>query len=318
MLEKNKLINYWGAKKILITGANGFLGSHFLEELNLISKCVVGTSLNASKNDNIINLDLSNKSELLKLCDKYDFNTLIHCAAIDGNAEFKNTNLVRVMDENMILASNVLAASRETGIENVVLISSAEVYSSASPSPILEEFDYRNNFNHIGNGYVLAKIFSEMLAQLYSKQYGMNIFLPRPTNIYGPRDNFSEGVSKVIPSMIRSALSNAEINVWGDGSQIRDFIYVKNLVHIIMNMVFYGHFGVVNATVGQQTSIRNLAEIITRMTKSKSKIKYLTDKPAGANQRVLDTGKVSSLIDFKPTSLDIGLSKTIHWYENRF
>jgi len=316
-MNKNICKNeYWKDKRVLITGASGFVGSHFLHEIMELAEVSIGTSFN-NVNDRTLRTNLLDLEGLIKICKDFNFDVLIHCAALDGNSNFKSKNLVPVMDENMAMTRNVLTASRLTGIHNVVLVSSAEIYASEVISPIAEDFDYRKNFPINGNGYVYAKIFSEIMAKMYRQQYGMNIYIARPTNIYGPGDNFHDGVSKVIPSMIKNALSNQPIEIWGDGSQIRDFIFIKDMVSLVLNMVSEDRTNLLNISTAQAISIKELAEMVISISGSRSEINLLKNKPIGVLSRILDITNASGFIDFPPTTIFEGLRETIGWFRTR-
>ena len=202
--------NYWKNKIVAVTGGVGFIGSHFVEELakiGAIVKCLYShqnTNLEYLKKARgkieFINLDILNQKELFKVCKKV--NTIINCAAKDGNSEYKLKNGATILDLNIKIVSNILNCSLHNKIPNTVLISSAEIYPLTAKSPIKENDDYTKNFDNLDNGYVLSKRYTEILGKMYKKQYGLNIFLPRPTNTYGPRDNF-ENNSRIIPMLIK-------------------------------------------------------------------------------------------------------------------
>lgn len=309
-------MQFWADKKVLITGASGFVGSHFLRVLSSAAALTIGTSLN-NVDEKTYRTNLLHLEELTKLCEKFNFNVLVHCAALDGNSDFKSKNLVRVMDENISMARNIFTACSLTGIKDIVLVSSAEVYANEAGSPITEDSDYRKHFNNSGSGYAYAKIFSEIMAKMYSQQYGINIFIVRPTNIYGPNDNFSGSVSKVIPSMIRNALLDNPIEIWGDGTQVRDFIFVEDMVRVVLNMVSENRIDLLNISTGQTSTILELAEMIISLSGSRSEIKLFKNRPTGVHSRVLDTSTVSGFIDFCPTNLIDGLRETVTWFRAR-
>lgn len=306
-------INYWANKKVLVTGASGFVGSHFMRELSEICELVVGTSL-LSCNEATYKIDLRDLDALTEFCQDLKFDVLIHCAGIDGNLEFKNHHLVRLMTENSTITANILAASRVSRVNKTLIISSAEIYAKEAESPISEESDYRSHFNNDGTGYVYAKMFSEILAKLYRQQFNMDISVARPTNIYGPEDNFNANTSKVIPSIIKSAVTNKDVEIWGNGTQTRDFVYIEDLVLAVLNIVRHEQSKTFNISSGQPVSIKDLAEMIIMITGSDSSIKLLSQKQGGVKARYLDISKISERPYFKYTSLTDGLRKTVDWY----
>ncbi len=317
---------YWKNRKVLVTGGMGFIGSHFVEEL-LTMQCDVTCvdfhcektlfdSLNIpSGNLSLADVDLQDTEAVQKVVSGHDL--IINCAALDGNAEFKAKNAARILDVNMKIVSNILNAAQQGGVQDVVLLSSAEVYPASAQSPIKEDDDYRVNFDNLQNGYALSKRYAELLADLYSKQYGLHIYLPRPTNVYGPRDNFGDQSSRVIPGMLKKVLSGKAIELWGDGKQVRNFVYVKDLVHMILATVQAGVVGRINIATDEPITILELAQIIAYVANKQPSITLLTEKPAGIKERVLDTAEINVTIDFVPQPLKEGLIATLVWYAQK-
>lgn len=317
---------FWKNKKILVTGADGFIGSYFIEELLKLGANVIGTSFMVkkdtilkgfenSKNAEIVGINLLDFSQIQKICTNKDIKIIIHCAALDGNIEFKIKNSARIIDENVRMTSNILNVAKEFLIPDVMLMSSAEIYSPNAKNPIIEEDDYRKSFYYQENGYVLSKIASEILAKLYAKQFGLNVFLPRPTNAYGPRDKFDKSSNRVIPSMIKKAISGESIEIWGDGKQKRGFIYVKDLVLAILRMIETKKYQVLNIATNEMISILDLAKLIAKIIGVKENIYLDLKKPKGVKERFLDVQKLNSIINFPSRLLKEGLGETVTWYK---
>ena len=295
---------FWEGKNIAVTGASGFLGSHFVEILPELGSNVFPLSRETT---NL--LDYENTKEALK-----DIDVIINCAALDGNTEYKKTHSAEILNSNLRITSNILNAARENGTEDVVLVSSAEIYSPSAPNPITEEDDYRRYDEHTTNGYTLSKKFSEILADLYSREYGLRIYLPRPSNIYGPRDHFDEQTSRVIPNFINKVSSGKPIEIWGDGSQVRQFIYVKDVVRTVLTMVENQMDGKLNVSTSEVTTILDLAQKVFKALDMESDIRLDKSKTVGTMNRVIDTSEMHKIINFTPVSLDSGLLRTVKWY----
>lgn len=324
MGESNR---FWARKKVLVGGGLGFIGSHFVEELVKRGAYVICPYLGRNQSK-LAGLGLpQSKIKLIKAdlvrCDGLveagrGVDAIINCAAMDGNTEFKLSHAAQMMDVNIRIASNVLGIAKENNIKNVVLVSSAEVYSPRAKSPIKEEDDYQKYNDYTVNGYVLSKRYTEILGELYDHEYGMNVFLPRPANVYGPRDHFKEGSVRVIPSMIKSALLGKPIEIWGDGSQTRQFMYVKDLVRAVLKMVEENKFHKMNIAGDETVSILELAKLVCEISGTDENVHLDLEKPSGANNRVLNTKKLKSIVDFEFAPLGEGLKETVGWYKRNF
>lgn len=322
-------ISYWKNKTVVISGGLGFVGSHFVEELALAGAEVICLYRTLGDKDlpvyahqeNIryIQIDLLDRNELESVC-KYaapKIDCFIHCAALDGNTEFKLKYAAKILDANNRLVSNVLNGCHVAGIQDVVLMSSAEIYSPDAPGEITESDDYHKYLGYTENGYVLSKVFTEILAELHHKQYGLQVYLPRPTNVYGPRDSFDSKTNRVIPSMIRKLAEGDTIEIWGTGEQTRSFIYVKDLVSATLKMVEQKTPGAMNIATKDQISILELANYISNEFKAKSRVKLDKTKPTGVKARLLNVEKMYSIIDFEPVTIDKGLAQTVDWYRGQ-
>lgn len=300
--------NYWKGKKVLVTGSSGFLGGHFFDELRKLGSDVVGVNHNEC--------DLLSYEQTVDVSKGYE--VLVNCAALDGNAQFKERFSAEIMDANIKITSNILNAAVKNKIAEVVHLSSAEVYTAATDSKSKEGNTLLLASEQGLNGYVLSKLYGEQLANIYGNQFGVNVYLPRPTNVYGPEDHFEDGKRRAIPNFIHKVAKNEPIEIWGDGKQIRQFVYVKDVVRTVLTMVEKKHAGVLNISTDEIITIENL---VTRIYKSFNKfkdIRFISTSKGGGASRVVDTEKMYKLIDFKTTPLSEGLQKTTAWYLANF
>lgn len=299
--------NFWQGKNVAITGAGGFLGSHFVLELRKL-----GAQITSPSKDQTNLLDFDQTKKFLENSD-----VIISCAALDGNAEFKRSHAAEILDANLRISSNILNAARDQDIQDIVLLSSSEIYSGYAPNPVKEEDDYRLYGGHTSSGYILSKRFGEILADLYQEQYGFRVYLPRPSNIFGPGDHFSDQSTRVIPSFISKILAGQPIEIWGDGSQIRQFIFVRDVVHTILMMVEKKAVGKLNVSTNEAITVLELAQKIAKIIGQKADIRLDKTKSIGSKSRLLDISKMHQLIKLTPLSLDAGLHETITWYKEK-
>jgi dTDP-4-dehydro-6-deoxy-alpha-D-gulose 4-ketoreductase len=319
---------HWMDRTVLVTGGLGFIGSHFVDELLARGARVVCLYRGerpamvrefAPRGDlRRVSLDLLDDGQVRAVC-RYvapRIDTIVHCAALDGNAQFKVTHSAEILDKNLRITSNVLNAARECEVAEVVLLSSAEVY--ASDAPVLrEEDDFRTSMKYSPNGYVLSKMFTEVLAQLYRDQFGLRVLVARPTNVYGPRDNVDGAAHRVIPSMLQRIHAEREIEVWGDGSQTRSFIYVKDMVRAVLRMAEVEGCDTLNLATTEAVSILELARLVASALGRPERIRLAPERPTGGPSRTLDTTRMERLLDFTPRTLRAGLAETAEWFLGR-
>jgi nucleoside-diphosphate-sugar epimerase len=164
------------------------------------------------------------------------------------------------------------------------------------------------------DGYYLSKNFAEILAEAYRAEYGINVFLPRLTSVYGPRDNFEPDTDRVVPTMVRKVLAGEEIEIWGDGSQTRTYMYVTDLVRAILAMVEVGKYQALNIGTAETVSVLELARMICAALGTPERIRIDPSKSGGRPSRTLDISKLSEITDVTPRSLRQGLEQTVDWY----
>lgn len=285
-------------KTVVVTGAGGFIGSHVVETLLATDTRVIALYRTdpppfTAPNLQTFPLDLLDENELRAVL-RYaapNAHTVIHTAAMDGNAAFKRDNTALIFDTNLRIGSNVLNCARDSSVENVVLVSSAEASVESD------------------NGYALSKSVVELLAEQYRKQYGMRIFLPRPSNVYGPRDK----LDRVIPAMITRIASGQDVEIWGDGSQTRSFVHVHDVVAAILGMVDSGIDALTVAT-RETISILELARTLCALLDVPERVRLDLTKPTGAPARAFDTTRMYELVTPRP--LRQGLGETVSWYRS--
>jgi nucleoside-diphosphate-sugar epimerase len=317
---------YWAGRTVVVTGGTGFIGSQFVEEL-LARGAEVICLFRRDNREVLAQLPVTDRLRTLRL-DLLDeagleaavgqeargVDAFIHCAALTGSARFRRDHPAQILDANVRAVSNVLGCARRHGIQDVVLLGSSEIYRSPTSRPTREEDDFRAGMPYAPDGYYLSKNYGEILAESYAHEYGMSIFRPRLTSIYGPRDNFGKDTDRVVPSMFARVASGRPIEIWGDGSQTRTYMYVTDLVEATLQMVEKNKHKVLNMGTDETVTLLELAREVCAALGQPERVTFDRAKPYGRRSRTLDLGKLSEIIEFEPCSLREGLRQTAEWY----
>lgn len=317
--------SYWLDKRVLVTGAGGFIGSCVVRALMNASARVTASCTSFSRSSRlagfasdvtIVEADLCEPAHAEKLCRGKD--VIINLAHSDGSLAFKRSRPAFLFHRNMLITLNMLDAASQNGVGRFLLTSSTEVYPLDSPVPIRESHPFLGQTDRSADGYVWSKRMSELATTLFAHEYGISVLVARPSNIYGPGDDFDEGRGRVIPSFIRRALDHQPIVIWGNGEQVRSFLYVEDLVRGLLGFAEHGNNGDVVNFSGEDCSIRQLAQTIVRITDSRSEIRCEADKPSGPAMRVFDNSTASNIAGFLPlVPLEEGLRRTLHAHKDR-
>tara|TARA_B100000965_G_C19554238_1_gene741460 strand:+ start:405 stop:1364 length:960 start_codon:yes stop_codon:yes gene_type:complete len=300
-------------KKILVTGGSGMIGRQLVTLLKNENAKIHVADLNKPINmpDDITfhNVDLKDFENCKDICKGIDY--VFNLVGIKCSPQVCIERPAEIMGPMMQFNTNMLEAAMLSNVKWYLYTSTVGVYE---PAEVLYEDDVWNSQPSRNDWYGgWAKRMGELQCQAYEKQYGKGICsIVRPANVYGPYDNFDPENAMVIPSLIRKAHDNNILEVWGDGSPIRDFIHCRDvafgMIHLVKNKVTEP----VNLGSGTGISIKQIAEIIS--DRFNRDIKWLSDKPMGDRRRVFDT-KRSEKYGFKPQiSLESGINETIDWF----
>ena len=288
-------------KNVLVTGGNGMIGKRLVELLKLKGANV--------KIADLPDYDLRTRVDCAEACEGMDI--VFHLAGIKGSPQSAKEQPSRYFVPMLQFNTNMMEAARKAGVEWYLYTSSVGVYEQAE---VLREDDVWKTFPSENDTFpAWAKRMGELQAQAYSIEYGWDkVSIVRPANVYGIDDNFGEH-SMVIPSLIKKAQENDVLNVWGDGSPIRDLINSEDVARGMIHMVENKVTEPVNLASGTGVTIKEIAEIIANYFGRK--IEWDTTKPMGDMKRLMDTSRAESY-GFKPkTTLKDGIITTIKWYE---
>jgi GDP-L-fucose synthase len=302
-------------KRIMITGGAGFLGKHLVERLK-------------ERGYKNIFIPVTEDYDLVRMEDverayrdgKPDI--VIHLAALVGGIGANRENPGRFFYNNLMMGVQMMEVGRLRNIEKFVALGTICCYPKFTPVPFKEENLWDGYPEETNAPYGLAKKMLLVQSQAYRQQYGFNSIFLMPVNLYGPGDNFNPSSSHVIPALIRRCLEakeegKDELVVWGTGKASREFLYVEDCAQaIVLATESYNKSEPINIGAGFEITIKDLAELIAKLTEFEGKIVWDTSKPDGQPRRMLDTSKAEQEFGFKATvSFEEGLKKTIAWYK---
>jgi GDP-L-fucose synthase len=234
-------------------------------------------------------------------------------AAKVGGIVANSEALADFMYENMILEMNVIHSAWQNGCKKLEFLGSSCIYPRMAPQPMPESCLLTSELEKTNEAYALAKISGLKYCEFLNKQYGTDYISVMPTNLYGPNDNYHPTHSHVIPALIRKfheakTAGATEVICWGDGSPLREFLYVDDLAELcVFLMKEYSGDETVNAGTGKEISIKELSELVARVVGYKGSIKWDTSKPNGTPRKVLDVRKAGELGWKYKTELEEGL-----------
>ena len=287
-------MNFWQTKHVVVTGGAGFLGTYVVEKLQTRGCQSIFVP-------RIEEFDLRNLSDIKRMYETAQPEIVIHLAAMVGGIGANRENPGKFFYDNAIMGIQLIEQARLFGIEKFVCIGTICAYPKFTPVPFKEE-DLWNGYPEETNApYGLAKKMLLVQLQAYRQQYGMNGIFLLPVNLYGPNDNFDPHSSHVIPALIKKCVDarrfNAdEIIVWGTGEVSREFIYVEDAAEgILLATEKYNKSEPINIGAGFEIKIRDLVDLIVKLTGFEGKIVWDKTKPDGTPQKLLDVSKLNSL-----------------------
>jgi GDP-L-fucose synthase len=265
-------------------------------------------------------LDLRNQQLVSEFIKREQPDIIVLAAARVGGILANDQNPYQFLYDNLTIQSNVINAAHENEVEHLVFLGSSCIYPKHAPQPIKEEYLLTGSLEPTNQWYAIAKIAGIKLCEALNRQYGRNYVSLMPTNLYGPGDNFDLKTSHVVPAMIRKfheAAENGQLPValWGTGQPKREFLHVRDLAKAILFTVENRLKGdIYNVGTGKDISIKELANLIQKITGHHGEITWDTTKPDGTPRKLLDVSKLHSHGWRHNIELQDGLTKTYQWY----
>lgn len=308
------------SKKVLVTGGSGMIGRELVSLLIQQGAHVRVASLDepqlAPKDCEFLKTDLTYLDNCLTATKGMDF--VFHVAGIKGSPAMTSQKPASFFFSTISFNTNIIEASYRNNVGGLLFTSSVGVYS---PADRFFEDDVWKTFPSPNDRFAgWAKRMGELQLEAYKIQYGWDrLYCVRPANVYGPYDNFDPRNAMVIPSLIhRIASGENPLKIWGDGSQIRDFIHARDVAYGILHVVEKNYKEPLNLGSGTGISIKELAETLQKISPIPFEISWDTSKPAGDKMRILDMSRANSIGYQTKITLADGLKETFNWYmENK-
>lgn len=305
---------YWRHKRVCVTGGAGFLGSYVLERL----------AERGAENvfvPKIEDYNLVNPEDIRRMLRDARPDIILHLAARVGGIGANRLHPAEFLYDNLMMGVQLMHQAWLAGVEKLVALGTVCAYPKFAAVPFREEGLWDGYPEETNAPYGMAKKMLLVQSQAYREQYGFNSIFLIPVNLYGPSDNFDLETSHVIPALIRKCVEARErgeekVVVWGDGSPTREFLYAADAAEgIVLATEGYNDSQPVNLGSGQEIRIKDLAEMIARLTGFAGRLIWDTNMPNGQPRRALDTSRAEALFGFRArTPLEEGLRATVDWY----
>ena len=300
----------WNTKIVLVTGANGFMGTQVVKELKKRNPKEI---ICPSSKD----CDLREKENCKAIVKDVDL--IFHLAGKGGGIGIMKEKPAEIFYDNIMMGTNLIHEAKEANVEKFIGIGTVCSYPKFAKIPFTEELIWDGYPEETNAAYGLAKKMMIVQSEAYKKQYNFNSISIIPTNLYGPGDDFNPITSHVIPALILkifNAKNSNSITLWGDGSPTRDFLYIDDVAKgIVLAAENYNDHLPVNLGSDDEISIKDLANLISKLMQFEGKIKWDKSKPYGQPRRRVSNKRAKESFRFKPeTNIEDGLRNTIEWF----
>jgi len=295
--------------KIFVAGHRGMVGSAIVRKLKEqgYNNLVMKTSSE---------LDLREQHPVQEFFDAEQPEYVFLAAAHVGGIVANNTFRAEFLYDNLMIQNNVIHQSYRIGVKKLLFLGSSCIYPKMAPQPLKEEYLLSGTLEPTNEPYAIAKITGIKMCDSYRAQYGCNFISAMPTNLYGPNDNYDLTTSHVIPALLRKfhegrGKANSVVSVWGSGKPMREFMHVDDLGDACLFMMDkFDEPGFLNVGTGEDLSIRELAELIGKITGYHGSVEFDTSKPDGTPRKLMDVGRLNALGWRHKIGLEQGLIDT--------
>lgn len=314
---------FFSGKRVLVTGGSGFVGTHFVQAL-LEQGARIRVPIHQRPmiiRDNRIEhvqADLTRLEDCRAACEGIQY--VIHAAGAVAAAGITATNPMAAMTTNLVLTAYTLQAAWDSGVERYLVFGSSTGYPVTS-HPVKEEEMWSGPTHSSYFGYGWMRRYLERISEFAASKSKIGIALVRPTAVYGRYDNFDPVTSHVIPALVRRAVAGENpFEVWGTGSEVRDFLHVTDLVRgCLLVLEKHAVCDPVNIGYGKTVTIKDVVgAILEAAGHDAAQVVFNSSKPTAIPVRMVDTSKAKRLLGFEPSvSLEQGLADTVRWYREQ-
>ena len=301
---------------VVVTGGGGFLGSFVMTALARAPWCARAIAIRSQE------YDLRQKADVERMYDDHRPSLVIHLAGRVGGIGANTAAPADFFYDNALMGIHVLHEAVTHGVTKVLTIGSVCSYPDGLPVPFREEQLWNGRPIASNEAYGIAKRLLLTQGDAYRTQYGLNAVHLILANLYGPCDHFDLEHSHVVPALVRKCVEAAEtrkkpIVLWGDGSSIREFLYVEDAAAAIVRAAAsYDDAKPVNVGSGQVISIRALVSLVAEVTGFRGEIRWDATRPNGQRERSMDTTRMREVLKFTPSfELRDGLARTVEWFK---
>jgi GDP-L-fucose synthase len=301
--------------RVFVAGHRGLVGSAVWRHL---SKLGFTNLIGVSSRD----LDLRNRTAVFDFFGNIRPEVVVDAAARVGGIHANNTYPAEFLSDNLLMQVNVMDAANQTDVDRLIFLGSSCIYPKFAEQPIREDSLLTGALEETNDAYAIAKIAGIMQVQASRRQYGRRWISAMPTNLYGPGDNFHVENSHVMPGLIRrlhvaKQENAAQVVIWGTGTPRREFLHVDDLAAAVLFLLEkYDSAQTINVGVGEDVSIRELAELVAHTVGYQGELVQDTSKPDGTPRKLLDVSRINTLGWKAGIPLEEGIQETYQWFLN--
>lgn len=310
-----RLTNAWNGKRVLVTGGHGFLGSHLLPRLRALGAEVIAPTHSE--------LELKDRSATLAYFAEQRPQIVIHMAAVQGGVGFINDKPAEVYLSNLLINTHTLEATGACGAERILCLGSSCAYPDDPAHDLTEDDIWSGPMHPSVAHYGITKKVELLHLDALRRQTGLLGTVLIPSSMLGERDDFSPERSHVAGALIRKFVAAQaegieQVELWGDGSPVREFMYVGDCVEALLRVATLARPPVLlNIGSGEGTSIRTLADTIKELTDFRGTLFWDTTRPNGSPRKVISSAKAKQILEWQPAvSLKEALARTLEWYRS--